>query len=192
MEFVLAVFEFLDYGAFLSVWYWALVILAWALTCHYTMGVPYDVVVRADRLGGQHAADCDQLAMIHARRITNVMKRGGVFIVGAAAFTAASLATLGFWFGYEVAAAFFLILVPVGLVAALGARLSGKVLAQAVTGENLRKLISRRRFWDQVIGVLAICVTALFTGWHAVSDSLQASDGVDLGDVFMSLLAGWF
>ena len=188
----MTIFEFLDYDTFLSVWYWALVIIAWSLTCHYTMGVPFDVVVRANRLGGQHARDCDQLALIHARRIDTVLRRGGPIIVGFAAFLLVSLATLGFWFGYEIATAFFMILAPVGLVSALGARLSGRVLARSLAGESLRRMISRRRFWDQVIGVIAICITALITGWHAVSAELQATNGVALRDVVQSLLADWF
>ncbi len=188
----MAIFEFIDYDTFLSLWYWVLVIVAWSLTCHYTMGVPFDVVVRADRHGGQHTDDCDQLAMIHARRIATVLRKGGVFFVAFVAFLLASLATLGFWFDYQVASAFFLILAPICVVSIFGARLSLRVLAGNVTGDPLRRMITRRRFWDQVIGVCAIAVTALVTGWHAVAADFEALNGITLGQALLKALADWF
>ncbi len=189
---MLSIFEFLDYDTFLSIWYWALVIISWSLTCHYTLGVPFDVVVRADRMGGQYAQDCDQLALIHARRIDTVLRRGGPFIAGFSAFVLVSLATLGFWFGYDIATALFMIGAPIGLAGILGARLSLRVLVGMISGEQLRRMIAKRRFWDQVIGVCAIFITALISAWHALSAELQAKNGTGLYEVFQSLLADWF
>ena len=188
----MAILTYLDYDTFLSVWYWVLVIVAWSLACHYTMGVPFDLVARADRQGGQHAADCDQLALIHARRIVSVLRRGGPVLVALTMFILVSLATLGFWFGYQVAVAFFLILAPIALVSVLGARLSMRVLAAGLSGEPLRRMIARRRFWDQVIGVCAISVTALAAGWHAVAADFQALNGITLGQALFKVLADWF
>jgi hypothetical protein len=150
----LTIFDFLNYDAFLSVWYWALVILIWTVISHHTIGVPFDLVQRAARLGGQHAEDCDELAMIHARRIVGAVGTAGPLIAGAAMFLLTVLATLGFWLGQEMARAVFMILAPASLAAALGARLAGTVLNQALQGEDLRNALARRRRWDQVIGAV--------------------------------------
>lgn len=156
------------------------------------MGVPFDVVVRADRQGGQHADDCDQLAMIHARRIATVLHRGGPFLVGFGTFLLVSLATMGFWFGYQLALAFFLILAPIGFVSLFGARLSLRVLAASISGEPLRRMIARRRFWDQVVGVCAIALSALVTGWQVVAADFEALNGITLGQALFKALADWF
>ena len=185
-------FTFLDYQAFQSVWYWVLVIVAWSLTCHYTLGVPFDIVARANRHGGQAAEDCDQLVMIHARRIDDLMAKAGAIFVGSVTFLLVSLLTLGFWFGYELATAFFLILGPISLVGALGARLSLRVLSQTVTGEKLRAMIARRRFWDQFIGVVAVCFSAVTTAWHVVAGEFAAQNGVSLGRALLTMLADLF
>jgi hypothetical protein len=43
------VFASFDYTSFFNVWYWVLTIATWTQVCHRTLGVPYDMILRAER-----------------------------------------------------------------------------------------------------------------------------------------------
>ena len=189
VELSVSIFEFLDFSSFLSVWYWVLVLITWALIGHFTMGVPFDAVMRAERKGGEFAEDCDALAQVQARRIARFMRVGGVVVAGLVAFALAVLATLGFWRGVEFARALFMLAAPVAFVLAKGAGLAMQVSEGGLTGAELRQRIVRRRYWDQVIGILTITVIAGISGLSAASEGFRRETGAGLGDVLKTLLA---
>lgn len=157
--------QIIDFSGIWSFWYWILVAVAWSMTSHFILGVPYDFVIRANREGGRVEQDCDELARINAERVLHYVNRGGHWIVGAAAFVLGGLATLGFFLGLEIAVGFFMILAPLTLVAFFSHRLALRIKEGDLRGLPLRRAITRRRFWNQFIGLCSILATVGIGMW---------------------------
>ncbi len=154
--------EVIDMRSFSSIWYWMAVAVVWSSASHFVMGVPYDMVVRARRLGGAAQHDLDALARINANRILQFDAAGGAVFLGLLAFVLTTLGLLGFWYGIEFAQAVLLIAAPLVPVGLLTLRLARRVAREALAGEALRRRIRITRFWIQVVGMLALVLTA---GW---------------------------
>jgi len=153
----------ISFNSFSSIWYWIITSIAWSLTCHVTMGVPYDMLTRAGRSGGQVAQDVDVLAQVHARRLAGFFEGSTtrIVFVMVITFLLAVLGTFGFYYAYELAAAMFMLIGPLILVQALSLRLSFRVRDLGLQGEELRAALLKRRFWNQVIGLVSIMASAL-------------------------------
>lgn len=152
-------FDLIELKSFWNLWYWALVVVTWSMTAHWTLGVPFDVIVRANRKGGIFAEHCEAIAQINIYRLTYLFDRAGVALSASAAFLLAVIGTLGFFQGLEVFMALFLILAPLSLVMALSVRFAFRAQTQGWSGEALRKKLLLRRFWNQVIGMLSVMLT---------------------------------
>jgi hypothetical protein len=159
------VFAFLSFASFYSVWYWVLTVVVWTLACHRTLGVPYDMVLRAHRLP-EVAEDVDRLAVIHAERVAGIYRRSGVMLAAVGGFALAVLATLGFGSWIEAAQAAFVLLLPLSAVAFATGRLALALRGSTLRGEALRRRLARRRFWNQVIAILAIFAAAVLALVH--------------------------
>lgn len=171
MDWYLKIFELIDLRSFSNLWFWIMLAVLWSRVSHTILGVPFDLVTRARRQGGQAAADVETLAAIHARRISYIADVGGHWLMGLAGFVLASTATVGFGYGYEFGQALFLLLLPLTLVAVLTVRTARHIRVAAPTGPNLWRRIRRLRLAYQVIGLLAIFVTAFWGMWHNMTYS---------------------
>ena len=119
-----------------------------------------DALVRAHQNGGKFAEDAETIAKIQIGRM-NEMLRGSIpLVTGIAGFLLGMVATFGFFYDYEIAQAVFMLAGPLVLVQAIGARLAFKIERDGISGEALRKTLVRRRFWNQVIGLVAIFFAA--------------------------------
>jgi hypothetical protein len=156
------IYELLDLRSFSNLWYWLAVAVVWSSASHFVVGVPYDMVLRARRRGGQAQQDLEDLARIQAGRFVSAEQRAGAWIVGVISFWLTVLSLLGFHYGIEFAQAVFLIvapLTPVGYISLLSAR---RIAGQSLAGEALQRQISRTRHAIQVIGFFALVITALW------------------------------
>ncbi len=134
--------------------------VSWSMMCHWTLGVPFDGLIDAQRKGGEHATTVDELAAISARRTTYFVEKSGVIVLACVGFFLAMLGMFAFAYGYELAQAFFVMLVPLMFVQSLNMRLAFKIRALSLRGEDLQRALLRRRFWNQVIGLSAIVFAA--------------------------------
>ncbi len=159
-------FSLLDTTSFLSVWYWIITAVAWSMTAHWTLGVPYDAIRQADRKGGDFAEHCDLQAHINARRLIYYFDRGGPYFIAFVSFMLALVWGWGFIQGYELAQAFFVLLAPMTLTSVFTVRLAYRIKNEALQGEALRKALKRRRMLNQGIGMLAITFAAMATVYH--------------------------
>ena len=168
----------ISFKSFSSIWYWIMTGIAWSMTCHWTLGVPYDALVRAHSKGGQVAADTEAMAHLNIRRVVGFFEGGASIAVAVVAFFMAILATFGFAYGYELAQAMFMLLMPLLIVQALNIRLAFRLHRTQPEGVTLRKALVGRRFWNQVIGLTSILLATImaflqfapdvvlwFTGW---------------------------
>ena len=159
----------IDFRSFSNLWFWLLLALAWSNAAHFVMGVPFDLVQRARRHGGEAMEDLNALALIQARRRMHILRTSCVWLV---AFWIAGLTTLislGFSHGYELAQALALLLGPLSLAAWASLRLAARVESGALRDEALARAMFWYRMGVQSIGLLAILVTTMWGMWHNLS-----------------------
>jgi hypothetical protein len=79
---------------------------------------------------------------------------------------------MAFLYDVEFAQAIFLLLVPLSLVVWQSVRVSRRLVGSAVDPDALHRTLMRHRRVTQVIGMLSICVTALYGMWQNTSVSI--------------------
>lgn len=154
--------QVIDMGSFSSLWYWIAVAVVWSTVTHRALGVPYDMIQRAKRHGGQADIDLVDMVRISVNRQLNVATVAGIWLIGLLFFLLTMLAALGFLYGIEIAQAIFLILLPLSFVAALTVSASRLIMATQPEGEALYSVLLRYRLYTQIIGMIAIFVTGLY------------------------------
>ena len=166
MDWYQTLFEVIDMRSFSNLWYWIALAVTWSTTSHYVLGVPFDMLQRARRQGGRADADFEAMAHINANRLNDIRLMAGVWLVVLASMVISSLAVLGFWYGVEFAQAVFLIAFPLSIVAGLSFRVAQWIATTRETGEPLKRRMIRHRFVTQIIGMLALVVTAFWGMWR--------------------------
>ena len=154
-------FDFLDLSSFWSIWYWILTVVAWSMSSHWTIGVPFDMILLAERKGEEFAQGCETLTQINIDRLIYYFDKGGAFFSAFVAFFITAIGTMGFYFGSELFAALFLLVAPLTAVAAFSVRFAYKVRKFGWTGEELRRRMRWRRLWNQVIGMVSVTLTSV-------------------------------
>jgi hypothetical protein len=91
-----------------------------------------------------------------------IQRVSGLWLVGIVCFVLTMLLALGFVYGIEFAQAVFLLALPMTAVGGLTLRSARKIAREAATGTVLCRRLSVHRFIVQLIGMLAIFVTAMW------------------------------
>lgn len=156
------IYEVIDMRSFSNLWYWIALAVVWSSASHYVMGVPFDMLQRARRHGGEAMSDFQDCVRINVNRVLHIVDVAGLFLLGSWAFVLTALLVLAFWYGVEFAQALVLIAAPMTIVFALTIRFARRLAAERPEGEALIRRFIRQRFWMQVIGMISIFVTAMF------------------------------
>ena len=154
--------------SFSNLWYWIAIAVTWSTVSHWVLGVPFDMLQRARRLGGQADADFETMVRISASRLNDIRVISGVWLVVFVSMLITALVILGFWYSVEFAQAVFLIAFPLSIVAGLSFRAAAKITGGEETGEALKRRIIRHRFATQIVGVIALVVTAFLGMWQNI------------------------
>ncbi len=165
------IIELIDMRSFSNLWYWIALAVMWSTTSHWVIGVPYDMVLRAQRRGGQAEVDLEDLVRIHTNRLLFISQISGLWILGLACFVLTLLATLGFYYWIEFAQALFLLLFPLAIVGLLSLSTARLIVQERASGALLRKRLSKHRLIIQAIGIVSIFVTSLFGMFQNMSIS---------------------
>ncbi|MEL6807916.1 MAG: component of SufBCD complex [Pseudomonadota bacterium] len=163
------IFELIDMRSFSNLWFWIALAVVWSTASHWVLGVPYDMVARARRYGGQASDDLDALVHINTNRLLFISKVSGLWLLGFTCFFLTGLALLGFVYGVEFAQAVFLLGFPMSLVGALNLSTARLIQMEQATGEALWRRLARHRTYVQAIGMVAIFVTALWGMYQNMS-----------------------
>jgi putative effector of murein hydrolase LrgA (UPF0299 family) len=155
-------FELIDMRSFSNLWFWIVLAVVWSTTSHYGLGVPFDMVLRAKRHGGQTEVDLEDLVRINTNRLLFIAQMSGLWIAGFACFFLTMLGLLGFVYGNEFAQSLLLLALPLSLVGLLSLSTARAIQAQGAQGEGLRRRLTRHRLYTQIIGMVSIFVTALW------------------------------
>lgn len=160
------IFELIDLRSFSNLWYWIALAVMWSSASHYVIGVPFDLVVRAKRSGGQAQQDLEDLVRINVNRITYISGVSGLWLMGIVSAILTMLTLLGFYYQIELCQAVFLLFLPMTLLGALSLRTANRLQASMPEGEALRRALVRHRFWTQGLGIISIFVTAMWGMWQ--------------------------
>lgn len=169
MDWYSSIFELIDMRSFSNLWFWIALAVLWSSASHWVMGVPYDLVVRARRVGGQSEADLLDIVRINTNRLIYIADVSGVVIFSFCCFIFAGLVTLGFFYHVEFAQAVFLLLFPMSLVAMMNVKVARRLRQQELTVERVSKILTRSRVYTQIIGMIAILVTSLWGMYQNLS-----------------------
>ena len=141
----------------------------WSTASHWVLGVPFDMVLRARRNGGQTEQDLEDLVRINTNRMLFIARVSGLWILGLACFLLTGLMILGFLYGMEIAQALFLLGFPMAIVGLLSLSTANLIQREDASGEHLRKRLTRHRLYVQLTGVVSIFVTALWGMYQNLS-----------------------
>ncbi|WP_420863604.1 component of SufBCD complex [Algirhabdus cladophorae] len=162
MDWYTTVIELIDMRSFSNLWYWIALAVVWSSASHWVLGVPFDLVLRARRHGGQAELDLEDLVRINTNRLVYIGTVSGLWLLGFSCFFLTGLGLLGFFYGVEFAQAVFLLAFPMSIVALMSISTSRLISTQGLRGEALRQRMTKHRFFTQLIGVLSIFVTAMW------------------------------
>ncbi len=162
MDWYGTVFEVIDMRSFSNLWFWIALAVLWSSVSHWVLGVPFDMVGRARRLGGQAAQDLEDLARINTNRFLFIMDEAGLWIVALGSAFLTGLALLGFAYDVEMAQALFLLAFPLTIVGLLSVASARRIQQGENSGEALWRRMRIHRTITQFIGMVSIFVTALW------------------------------
>jgi len=161
-----AIFEVIDMRSFSNLWYWIGIAVLWSSMSHWVLGVPYDLIMRAKRYGGEAEQDLIDIVRVNVNRLLGITRTAGLWLMGVACFVVTSLLILAIVYRIEFAQAFVLIVLPLCVIGALSASTARHIETNATDVESLHKMLMRHRLWTQLIGMFSIFVTAMYGMYH--------------------------
>lgn len=164
-----AIFQVISLHTFSNVWYWLAVAVSWSTTSQWVLGVPFDLIIRARRKGGDASDDLETMVGINVRRITSIVDAAGLWIMGFLAFVLSALGMAGFYYGFELAQGVFCLALPLSIAGGLTVRLCRAFAVDQPEGAELVRRLLRFRFWIQVLAMVSIFVTAMYGMYHNLS-----------------------
>ena len=172
MDWYSRVFELIDMRSFSNLWYWIALAALWSAASHRVLGVPWDLVHRAARNGGQFQTDLETLVRIYVTRILYIAAVSGLWLIGLASGLLTALAILGFWYKVEFAQAVLLLAAPMTLVGLLTLNTARVISETWPQGADLRRKLIRHRLTIQFIGMVSIFVTAMWGMYQNIAISV--------------------
>lgn len=171
--------EMVDLRSFSNLWFWIALAVVWSTASHWVLGVPFDLIQRAERKGGQAEADLEDLVRIYVNRLLYISSISGLWLVAFTCFALTSLLLMGFVYGQQFAQAMFLIGFPLTIVSLFSLATARRIREEGATGARLRQLLHRQRIKTQVVGMVSIAVTVFWGMSQALS--VQMLDGLPHG-----------
>ncbi|MGB3316258.1 MAG: component of SufBCD complex [Albidovulum sp.] len=162
MDWKTLIFDLIDLRSFSNLWYWIALAVTWSTASHWVLGVPYDMVLRARRSGGQAETDLEDMVRINVNRILYITREAGLILITFFAFVLTTLVMLGFVYRNEFSQALILIAAPLSVVALMSVATALRIEATGERGEALRRRLSVHRVGVQIIGMISIFITAIW------------------------------
>jgi hypothetical protein len=160
------ILKVIDLRSFSSIWYWIVLAVTWSTASHWVLGVPYDIIQRARRQGGQAEQDLYDILRVNVTRILYFTSEAGPWAMGVLTFLLTILATLAIWYRIELAQAVLFLAVPMTIVGLISVASARALYAASPEGDALYRALHRHRLKVQAVGMTAIFVTAMYGMWH--------------------------
>ena len=176
MDFLDNLIEHIDLRSFSNLWFWIMLALFWSSASHWILGVPYDMVARARRHGGDAMDDLHELVRIKCKRITGIFDIAGTTLVWLVTFLLSTFAVLGFGYGIEFfqavnelpdvlmvpVQAVFLLMLPMSIIGMMNLRAARKLLAVRHSDDDLYRRMRNHRMLIQFLGVISLFITTFW------------------------------
>lgn len=162
MDWYKTIFEVIDLRSFSNLWFWLALAVMWSTVSHFVIGVPHDMIRRAERDAGQPLADVEALAHIYVRRFLFIIRSGGLILIWFICFMVTGLALLALHYKVEFAFAVLCLFLPLLGVMALVLRTCLKIEDTDLRGPDLLRILRRHRVTVQTVGMFALFFTAMF------------------------------
>ncbi|WP_372572784.1 component of SufBCD complex [Ruegeria jejuensis] len=169
MDWYDSIFEMIDMRSFSNLWFWIALAVMWSSASHWVMGIPFDMVTRARRLGGQAEQDLNDITRVNVNRLLYITEVSGLWILAIGCFLLSGMAMLGFFYGIEFAQALFLLAFPMSIVGLVNLATARAIHGQNAQGVEIARFLNRCRIITQVIGMISIFVTALWGMYQNLS-----------------------
>ena len=169
MDWYQTLFELIDMRSFSNLWFWIVLAVTWSSASHWVIGVPYDMVLRARRQGGQANTDLEDMVRINVNRLLYISQVSGLWILALTCFVLTLLCLTGFVYGLEFAQAVFLLAFPLSLIGLLNHGTARRIAEDGAGGAQLHRRLARHRFYIQSIGMVSIFVTAIWGMYQNVA-----------------------
>ena len=171
MSWTQAVFEVIDMRSFSNLWYWIALAVAWSTASHWVLGVPYDLIQRAQRQGGQVQHNLEVLVRINIDRLLYIARFTGLWALGFVSAALTALGMLAFYYEVEFAQAVFLLAMPMSIVGALSLSTARLIEDTQPIGKDLHKRLHRQRLYTQIIGMISIFITSMYGMWQNMAST---------------------
>ena len=106
------IFELIDMRSFSNLWYWIMLAVMWSSSSHWVLGVPFDLISRARRQGGEAQQDLEALVRINITRLLYIARTSGIWLIAFLCFILSALLVLAVYYQIEFAQAVLFLLVP--------------------------------------------------------------------------------
>lgn len=155
--------------SFSNLWFWIALAVLWSTSSHWVIGVPFDMIVRARKNGGQAEVDLEDIVRVNVNRLLLIGRVSGLWILAVGSFLLTGFALLGFVYKVEIAQALFLLGLPMSVLGMLSLSTARIIEAEKLHGEALRARMMRHRLYTQLLGVLSIFITAMWGMYQNVT-----------------------
>jgi len=164
-----SIFELIDMRSFSNLWFWIALAVMWSTASHWVLGVPFDMLQRAKRGGGQAEIDLQDMVRINTNRMLYIARVSGLWLLGLTCFLLSTLALTGFMYGLEIAQALFLLGFPMSVVGIMSLSTARLLEQEEFQIDKIYKRLQRHRLYTQMVGVVSIFVTALWGMYQNLS-----------------------
>lgn len=162
MDWSEAILGVINLRSFSSLWYWIGIAVLWSSVSHWVLGVPFDLITRARRKGGEVEQDLIDITRVNVNRLLAIEETAAYWLIGFASFVVSSLLLLGFYYDHELAQALCFMVIPLCGVVALSFRSARRIRETAEDVQMLYRMLTTHRLWTQAIGMVSIFATALY------------------------------
>ena len=138
------------------------VAVVWSTVSHFVLGVPYDLIQRGKRKGGQADQDVHDSVRVNVNRLMHISQVAGLIMIAFGCFFLTGLGLIGFYYWVELAQAVFLLAFPLGIVGLISVSSVRKISERNPQGPDLYSALFRHRLLTQIVGMIAIFFTAMF------------------------------
>ncbi|MEM9524259.1 MAG: component of SufBCD complex [Pseudomonadota bacterium] len=163
--------EMIDLRSFSNLWFWIMLAAAWLAASRRIIGVPFDMITRAQRDRGKALDDLIAVTKANVNRILYLADMAGIAMIAAMCFLLTFLVGIGFFYHVEFAQAVFFVLLPMLAVWWMGVRTARRIRIGNWEGEEgeaaLFLLLKRHRLRIHILGATAIVATGVWgTHWN--------------------------
>lgn len=138
------------------------VAVVWSSVSHFVLGVPYDLIQRARRNGGEAMQDLEDIVRVNVNRVIHINDVAGFLLMTFVCFVLSGLIAMAFYYWVELAQAILLLAFPLTVIGVLSFSAAHRLHRDQPKGDDLIAALFRHRLWTQVVGMISIFVTAMF------------------------------